>query len=100
MTTGDALLQPNRDSKRQRQHRSNPTTGGPGDGRSDNLGCGSHDCSNHPSAQGQVLGASTGPQVLGLSTTSGEESFLPQLMQILGAITSGGLGLVFFKKNA
>jgi hypothetical protein len=47
----------------------------------------------------QVLGASTGPQVLGLSTTSGEESFLPQLIQLLGAITSGGLGLVFFKKN-
>jgi hypothetical protein len=77
---------------------SNP--GGPGDGRSDGLGCGSHDCSSHPSApQAQVLGAATGPQVLGLSTTSGEESFLPQLIQIFTALTSGGLGFIFLKKN-
>lgn len=76
-------------------------TGGPGDGRSDGLGCGSHDCSSHPSApQGQVLGATTGPQVLGLSTTSGEENFLPQLIQALGAVTAAGLGIKFFKKNA
>jgi hypothetical protein len=45
------------------------------------------------------LGAATGPQVLGLSTTGGEESFLPQLIQIFGAITSGGLGFIFLKKN-
>jgi hypothetical protein len=76
---------------------SNP--GGPGDNKSDNLGCSVRDCSNHPSAQPQVLGAST-KAVLGLSTTSGEENFLPQLIQLFGAITSGGLGLVFFKKNA
>jgi hypothetical protein len=67
---------------------SNP--GGPGDGKSDNLGCGSHDCSSHPSApQGQVLG---------LSTTSGEENYLLQIVQALGALTSAGLGFAFFKK--
>jgi hypothetical protein len=67
---------------------SNP--GGPGDGRSDNLGCGSHDCSSHPSApQGQVLG---------LSSTSGEENYLLQIVQALGALTSVGLGFVFLKK--
>ncbi len=77
-------------------------TGGPGDG----LGCGSHDCSGNvvgggatPPTTQAVLGASTGPQVLGLSTTSGEENVLPQLIQILGALTSGGLGLFFFKKK-
>ena len=58
---------------------SNPSNpgGGTGDGRSDNLGCGSHDCSGNPSSQstgGQVLGASTGPEVLGLSTTSSDNS--------------------------
>jgi len=75
--------------------------GGPGDGRSDGLGCGSHDCSGNPQPSSQaVLGAATGPQVLGLSTTGGEENFIPQLLQILAAATAGGLGLVFFKKNA
>jgi len=77
---------------------SNP--GGPGDG----LGCATHDCSGNQVGGGSttqaVLGASTGPTVLGLSYTSGEESFLPQLLQLFGALTSGGLGLVFFKKNA
>jgi len=48
----------------------------------------------------EVLGASTGPQVLGLSTTSGEESALPQILQIFGVLTSVGLGFVFLKKNA
>lgn len=78
-------------------------TGGPGDGLSDNLGCSTHDCSGNQVGGGSstqtVLGAATGPQVLGLSYTSGEESFLPQLLQLFGALTSGGLGLVFFKKN-
>jgi hypothetical protein len=73
--------------------------GGPGDG----LGCATHDCSGNKVGGGSstqaVLGASTGPQVLGLSTTSGEESFLPQWLQLFGALTSGGLGLIFFKKN-
>lgn len=83
---------------------SNNNGGGSGDGQSDNLGCSTHDCSGNQTAQSSttqaVLGASTGPQVLGLSTTSGEESVIPQLLQLFGALTSGGLGLVFFKKNA
>jgi hypothetical protein len=70
-----------------------------GDGKSDGLGCGSHDCSGNPQPSSQaVLGASTGPQVLGLSTTSGEENYLLQIFQALGALTSAGLGLAFFKK--
>lgn len=79
---------------------SNP--GGPVD---DGLGCSHHDCSTHPApttAQGgQVLGASTGPTkaVLGLSTTSGEESAMP-LLQLLTALTSGLVGFKFLKKNA
>jgi len=79
---------------------SNPGgSGGSGvsDGRSDGLSsCPS--CTQAP--QGQVLGASVGPQVLGLSYTSGEESVLPQLLQIFGALTSAGFGLIFLKKNA
>lgn len=78
---------------------SNPG-GGPGDGKSDNLGCSTHDCSGNPApSQGQVLGASTGPQVLGLSTTSGEQSALP-LLQMFGALVSGLVGFKLFKKNA
>ena len=73
-----------------------PNVGGPGDERSDGLGCASHDCSNQP--QGQVLGASTGPAVLGLSTTSGEESALP-LVQLFAAFTSSVVGFKFLKKN-
>jgi hypothetical protein len=48
-----------------------------------------------------VVGGTGGPiqAVLGLSTTSGEESFLPQLIQLFGSLTSAGLGLIFFKKN-
>ena len=76
---------------------------GGSDGKSDGLGCANHDCSNHPtsssSSQGQVLGASTGPQVLGLSATSGGENYLLQIIQLIGAFASGGLGLIFFKKN-
>lgn len=76
---------------------SNP--GGPGDGRSDGLSsCPS--CTQAPQGPTQaVLGASTGPAVLGLSTTSGEEGAMP-LIQIFGAFLSAGLGLRFFKKNA
>jgi ABC-type Fe3+-siderophore transport system permease subunit len=75
---------------------SNP--GGPGDNKSDNLGCSVNDCSNHPAAQPQVLGAST-KAVLGLSTTSGEENYLLQLIQSFGALTAAGLGFILFKKN-
>ena len=75
---------------------SNP--GGSGDNKSDNLGCSVNDCSNHPSAQPQVLGTST-KAVLGLSTTSGEENYLLQVIQAAGALVSGGLGFIFFKKN-
>lgn len=76
-------------------------SGGPGDGLSDNLGCSTHDCSGNKVGGGNqaVLGASTGPQVLGLSTTSGEENYLLQFAQIFGALISSGLGLAFFKKN-
>ena len=78
-------------------------SGGPFD---DGLGCAHHDCSGNqiggpvstPTTQ-QVLGASTGPQVLGLSTTSGEENYLLQIIQAAGTLFSGGLGLIFFKKN-
>lgn len=61
----------------------NPGRGGPsggpdgGDGRSDGLGCGSHDCSGNTLLasvlQGEVLGISTGPAVLGLSFTGSED---------------------------
>ncbi|GEM_PF-5346452 len=46
-----------------------------GDGRSDGLGCASHDCSGNAVAvlQGQVLGASTRPEVLGLSFTGSQD---------------------------
>jgi hypothetical protein len=86
--------------------------GGPGDGKSDGRSDGGSSCPSCTQApQGQVLGASTGPTqavlgastgpaVLGLSTTSGEESALPGLFQIFGALTSAGLGFAFFKKNA
>ena len=75
-------------------------TGGPGDGRSDNLGCGSHDCSNHPSTSGQVLGASTGPQVLGLSTTSGDSTTVLSLIQLAAAFGFISLGAGLFRKHA
>jgi len=49
-----------------------------------------------------TVGGTGGPiqAVLGLSYTSGEESLLPQLFQIFGALTFAGLGFIFFKKNA
>lgn len=77
-----------------------PNVGGPGDGRSDGLGCASHDCSGNSAPQGQVLGASTGPQVLGLSTTSSGSNSLLNLFQLLGAFTLTVSGFSFFKKNA
>jgi hypothetical protein len=79
----------------------NNNPGGSGDGKSDNLGCGSHDCSNHPSTTQAVLGASTGPTqaVLGLSSTGGENELL-KLAQVLGTFVFSGLGLAFFKKSA
>ncbi|HYM65321.1 MAG TPA: hypothetical protein VES68_02460 [Candidatus Sulfotelmatobacter sp.] len=76
---------------------SNPGGGGPGDGRSDNLGCGSHDCSNQ--SHGQVLGAST-KAVLGLSTTSGDNNQALILGQILAALVLGATGFKFLKNNA
>lgn len=84
---------------------SNPG-GGSGDGKSDNLGCGSHDCSgNTASSQstgGQVLGASTGPTqaVLGLSTTSGDSASVFSLIQLAAAFGFTSLGFGLFKKNA
>jgi len=83
-----------------------PNLGGPGDGRSDGLGCGSHDCSGNKvgggTPQGQVLGASTGPTqaVLGLSTTSGDNNNLFTFFQLLGSLIMASTGFMFFKKNA
>lgn len=78
-----------------------PGIGGPGDGSSDNLGCGSHDCSgNTVSSQGQVLGASTGPQVLGLSTTSGESETALPFIQLVSAFGFTSLGFGLFRKHA
>jgi hypothetical protein len=79
---------------------SNP--GGPGDGKSDGRSDGRSSCPEctQAPATAAVLGASTGPAVLGLSTTSGEESVMLQLAQILGALVSAGAGFTFFKKNA
>lgn len=56
-----------------------------GDGLSDGLGCGSHDCSQHQSSGGSVLGASTGPEqaVLGASTMAGTGTFAENLMNIM-----------------
>ena len=65
---------------------------------SDGLGCATHDCSGNPQG-GQVLGASTGPQVLGLSTTSGNDNSLP-LTQLFAALALSLTGFTFLKKNA
>ncbi len=76
-----------------------PSIGGPGDGKSDGRSDGKSDGrSSFPQTGGQVLGASTGPQVLGLSTTSGGNT-IPQLAQLFGALISGITGFTFFKKN-
>lgn|SRR3989338_3958535 len=72
-----------------------PNVGGPGDGRSDNLGCSTHDCSNQPS--GQVLGTQS---VLGLSTTSSGSNIYLSLVQILAAMGPAGVGFKYFRKNA
>lgn len=80
-----------------------PNVGGPGDGRSDNLGCGGHDCSNQAAAsQGQVLGASTGPTkaVLGLSATSGNENSALVFAQLFTAFALSVTGFKFLKNNA
>lgn len=77
-----------------------PNVGGPGDGRSDNLGCSTHDCSGNPTSQGQVLGASTGPAVLGLSTTSGNNNGALAIFQIFTAFMLTATGFKFLKKNA
>lgn len=70
--------------------------GGPdgGDGRSDGLGCATHDCSN----QGGVLGVSTSiGEVLGLASTGG--AFLPYLLGITGALSLIA-GLLLSKKSS
>ena len=77
-------------------------SGGPGDGRSDNLGCGSHDCSGNQVGGGSqaVLGASTGPRVLGLSTTSGDTNSLLAFGQLSLAFILSLAGFSLFRKNA
>ncbi|GEM_PF-5232522 len=83
-----------------------PNVGGPGDGRSDGLGCASRDCSNISTAsQGQVLGASTVQkqgQVLGASTfakTGVFDSTLATLEQMFGLFISSIGMLVYGKKK-
>ncbi len=73
---------------------------GRSDGKSDNQGCGSHDCSGTTSSSQAVLGASTGPEVLGLSSTSGDQNYLLTFIQLFGAMGMTLAGLRFFKKNA
>jgi hypothetical protein len=74
--------------------------GGGSDGKSDGRSDGRSSCpSCTQTPQGQVLGASTGPQVLGLSNTGGEENILLQFVQLFGALTFAGLGFTLFKKN-
>lgn len=76
---------------------------GSGDGLNDGLGCASHDCSN----QGGVLGASTEPQVLGISTSIGDVlglastggNFIPFILAIVGTIVLSA-GLVLNKKSS
>lgn len=79
---------------------SNP--GGPGDGLSDGRSDGRSSCPECTQApkSAAVLGASIGPAVLGLSTTSGEQNIVLQLVQLFGALASGIAGYTFFKKNA
>lgn len=75
-----------------------PNIGGPGDGLSDGRSDGRS--SGLDSSQGQVLGASTGPQVLGLSTT-GSGNILPSFLGLVVAFAFALLGYSFFnKKNA
>lgn len=81
-----------------------PNVGGPGDGlsdgRSDGLGCASRDCSGNPAPKQEVLGASTGPAVLGLSTTSSDNNSLLEFAQLFGALILSTTAFKFFKKNA
>lgn len=80
----------------------NTNTGGPGDGRSDNLGCSTHDCSGNVvgSPSQAVLGASTGPQVLGLSYTSGNEVPFTAIAQLILASLLSISGFTLLRKNA
>lgn len=71
--------------------------GGPGDGLSDG-GSSCPDCTKPHNTTQSVLGASTGPQVLGLSTTSGEENAVLPLVQLFAALTSGMFGFKLLKK--
>lgn len=71
--------------------------GGPGDGLSDG-GSSCPDCTKPHNSTQSVLGASTGPQVLGLSTTSGEENAVLPLVQLFAALTSGMFGFKLLKK--
>lgn len=73
---------------------SNP--GGPGDGLSD----GRSDGRSSTPSQGQVLGASTGPAVLGLSTTGSGTSLPLETIKFLSAIILSATGFKLFKRNA
>lgn len=79
------------------------TSGDKGADGGDGLGCANRDCSGNQvggpsSSQGEVLGASTGPAVLGLSTTSGDSSPI-SLIQF--ALSSGFIfsGFKLFRKQ-
>jgi hypothetical protein len=69
--------------------------GGGGSGVSDGRSDGLSSCPSCTQAPSGPIKA-----VLGLSTTSGEENYLLQFVQLFGALTFAGLGFVFFKKNA
>lgn len=78
---------------------SNP--GGPGDGRSDGRSDGLSSCPSCTQApQGQVLGASTGPAVLGLSTTDSGNNIYISLFQILAALAFATAGFKISQKHA
>lgn len=64
--------------------------GGPGDGRSDNMGCSVHDCSN----QSHPVQA-----VLGLSSTNGDNQYI-QFAELVAALGLSSTGLYFLKRNA
>ncbi len=74
--------------------------GSGGDGRSDGLGCASHDCSGNvvSSSGGEVLGLSTAiGEVLGLASTGG--AFLPFILAMLGALSLTA-GFLLSKKTS
>ena len=78
--------------------------GGPGDGRSDGLGCASHDCSIISTPQKEVLGVSTGQkrgEVLGASTFAGTGAFdstMATLEQMFGIFISS-IGMLVYGKR-